>query len=105
MRKIADLSRLGQILLAPLVSEKTTKMSSMENAVAFWVKTDATKREIGDALQVFFPSLEGKVEAVRTLILRPKRVKRGSILGVKNKRKKAYITLSEGSVLNFEELQ
>jgi len=105
MSNAFDLGRLSQILIAPLVSEKTTFSGERENSMTFWVKVDATKLEIAHAVQHFFPDLKGKVESVTTSILAGKQVKRGSILGRKNKRKKAYIKLSQGSELNFEGLE
>src|SRR5579872_6638060 len=105
MKKIVDLGRLSQILLAPLVSEKSTHSASKENSVVFWVKTDASKPEIFSAVEHFFPELLGKVESVTTSIIRGKSVKRGSTIGKKNKRKKAYIKLSQGADLKFEGLE
>lgn len=105
MRNIADLGRLSQILIAPLVSEKSTSSAERENSVIFWVKPDAKKPEISDAIQHFFPDLLGKVESITTSILRGKSVKRGSTMGKKNKRKKAYIKLSQGATLQFEGLE
>lgn len=105
MRKVADLGRLSQVLVAPIVSEKSTNSGIRENSVAFWVKVDASKPEIFDAVQHFFPELEGKVESITTSVLRGKIVKRGSVLGQKNKRKKAYIKLSQGAELKFEGLE
>lgn len=105
MRKIADLGRLSQILMAPLVSEKTTQSGNRENSITFWVKPDASKPEIFAAVEQFFPDLAGKVESITTLIVAGKRVKRGSTVGKKNKRKKAYIKLSQGAELKFEGLE
>lgn len=105
MSNIVDLGRLSQILIAPLVSEKTTNSGTRENSVTFWVKPDANKLEISNAIEHFFPALAGKVESVTTLILAGKRVKKGSTSGRKNKRKKAYIKLSHGAELNFEGLE
>ena len=90
---------LSSVLLAPLVTEKTSRSSD----VAFWVRPDANKFEIKKAIEHFFP--EVKVKSVRTSIKARDHVRFGSTEGRRNKRKKAYITLSEGKEISFAEFE
>ena len=98
-----QISRISQILLAPLVSEKSTMAGDRENSTAFWVKPDATKAEIAAAVKHFFP--EAVIKAVNTSKLHRKFVKRGNTLGRKVARKKAYITLAPGSEIKLNEFE
>jgi len=92
--------RLYEVLLAPLVSEKTTKAGERENSVTFWVKPDARKPEIKQAVESLF---EVKVEAVRTSNLRSRAIRVGGRNGRSKGRKKAYVTLMQGHEITFAE--
>ena len=94
--------RLNKILLAPLISEKATRMADKENVSAFWVNPTATKHEIKAAIEKYFP--KAKVEAVRTIVTRRAEIKFASKAGKTKRKKKAYVQLVQGTKINFEEM-
>jgi large subunit ribosomal protein L23 len=103
MSQAKSIVSLANVLIAPLVSEKATRSGERENSVAFWVHTHATKKQIKQAVEVFFP--DAKVATVRTLIKARNNVKVGQIAGRTKKKKKAYVTLASGTQINFAELE
>ncbi len=60
--------RLYDIILAPVITEKSQRISE-QNQVVFRVRQDATKPEIKEAVQTLFGV---KVEAVNTLNVKGK---------------------------------
>ena len=90
---VLSAERLYEIVLAPVVTEKTT-MASEHNQVTFRVPLDATKREIKAAVETLFKVKVTAVNTIRTL----GKVKRfRGRLGKRSDGKKAMITLAEGS--------
>ena len=94
------MSKLHQVLLAPLVSEKSFSATARENSVVFWVQPSATKQDIKRAVESFF---KVTVESVRTLNTRPKAVRFGRTAGYQKAKKKAYIKLADGQTLSLTE--
>ena len=90
--------RLLKVLLAPNISEKSTMAAEANNTVVFKVATTATKAEIKAAVEKLF---EVSVEGVRTLNVKGKEKRTGARTGRRNDWKKAYVTLAEGSDINF----
>ena len=56
--------RLMQVLLAPVVSEKSTFVGEKHNQVAFRVRPDATKPEIKAAVELMFSTKDRKIEVL-----------------------------------------
>ena len=94
----ANESRLAQVLVAPIVSEKATQVAEKHNQVLFKVLRDATKPEIKAAVELLF-----KVEVKSVQVLNQKgKVKRfGGRLGRRDHAKKAFVALKDGQELNF----
>jgi len=90
--------RLMKILLSPVVSEKSAVIADKGNQFAFKVTTDATKPEIAQAVELMF---NVKVEQVRTVNVKGKQKRFGSMLGKRNNWKKAYVRLQEGHDIDF----
>lgn len=86
--------RLMKVLLAPLMSEKTSRLADRNRQYAFKVVTTATKPEVRQAVEMLF---EVKVTGVQMANVRGK-TKR---LGKRSNWKKAFVTLAEGSDINF----
>lgn len=84
--------RLLQIILGPVVSERSTAAAET-NTHVFKVLPDATKAEIRTAVEKIF---EVKVDSVRTLRMQGKSKRFGGRLGRRNHWKKAYVSLAEG---------
>ena len=90
--------RLLKVLLAPNISEKATLAAEASNTVVFKVATDATKAEIKAAVEKLF---EVSVISVNTLNVKGKEKRTGARVGRRNDWKKAYVTLAEGSDIDF----
>ncbi|MDO9009412.1 MAG: 50S ribosomal protein L23 [Thiobacillus sp.] len=90
--------RLLKVILAPVISEKSTRLADKLNQVVFRVLPDATKQEIGAAVADLF-----KVEVVGVQVLNVKgKVKRsGRVTGRRDNWKKAYVTLKQGQDIDF----
>jgi len=94
-----DASRLAQVLIGPIVSEKATLVSEKRNQVVFKVLRDSTKPEIKAAIELMFPKTE--VASVQTTVQKGKAKRVGRSIGRRDHIKKAYVTLKPGHELNF----
>jgi len=90
--------RLMTVLLEPHVSEKATRATEQDNQVVFKVRRDATKAEIGKAVEMMF---EVKVEAVQVTVTKGKAKRFGATLGRRSDWKKAYVRLAPGQTIDF----
>jgi len=89
--------RLMTVIRGPHISEKTHQVAE-SNQVVFKVRTDATKSEIRQAVELLF---EVKVDDVQ-VVNYPGKIKRyGRSSGRRAAWKKAYVRLAEGSQLDF----
>ena len=93
-----DESRLAQVLLAPIISEKATRLGEKQNQVLFKVMRDATKPEIKAAVELMF---KVEVASVSTLVQKGKVKRFGRSTGRRDHVKKAYVSLKPGQELNF----
>ena len=90
--------RLMKVLLAPHVSEKTTRAAEQGNQVVFRVLPDANKTEIKKAVELLF---EVQVTSVQVANMKGKLKRFGQSIGRRNNWKKAYVTLAEGQDIDF----
>lgn len=90
--------RLLQVLVAPHVSEKATVLAESARQYVFKVLPDATKFEIRKAVESLF---NVKVTDVRVVNIKGKRKMFGRRSGKRNDLRKAYVTLHEGSDIEF----
>ena len=96
--KKPDESRLAQVLIAPIISEKATHIAEKQNQVLFKVLRNATKPEIKAAVELMFKVEVASVQTVNQL----GKVKRsGRTIGRRDHVKKAYVCLKPGQELNF----
>ena len=93
-------TRLMQVLLAPVISEKSTFVADKANQVIFRVASDATKPEIKAAVEFMF---KVQVESVSVANVRGKIKRFGQVPGRRNHWKKAYVSLKPGQEINFAE--
>nr|WP_296750299.1 50S ribosomal protein L23 [Thioalkalivibrio sp.] len=89
--------RLLQVILGPVVSEKSTAAGEFGTHV-FKVTRDASKTEIKQAVEKIF---EVKVESVRTLVQDGKMKRFGGRMGRRNHWKKAYVSLAPGEKIEL----
>jgi large subunit ribosomal protein L23 len=92
--------RLMQVVLAPVISEKSTYVADKNNQVVFRVAPDATKPEIKAAIELMF---KVQVDSVQVVNVRGKAKRFGQSLGRRRHWKKAYVCLKEGQEINFAE--
>ncbi|WP_215780516.1 MULTISPECIES: 50S ribosomal protein L23 [unclassified Paludibacterium] len=90
--------RLMQVILAPVVSEKSTMVSEKNQQVVFRVAGDATKPEIKAAVELLF---NVKVEGVSTVNVKGKVKRFGRMTGRRKDWKKAYVSLVQGQELDL----
>ncbi len=90
--------RLMKILLAPIVSEKTTRLADANRQFAFKVLPGATKPEVRKAVELMF---DVKVDNVQLCNVRGKIKRYGTSVGRRADWKKAYVTLAEGHDIDF----
>ena len=96
---LAEISAMS-LVLAPVVSEKSTMMGEKNNQVAFKVAGDATKAQVKAAIEAFF---KVDVAAVNMVNLKGKTRRFGRSVGRRQDSRKAYITLAPGQEINFAE--
>ena len=90
--------RLMQVLLAPVISEKSTHVADKHEQIIFKVATDATKLEVKSAVELMF---NVKVDSVQMLNVKGKSKRFGRFMGSRKDWKKAYVSLQPGQEINF----
>ena len=90
--------RLHQVLRRPVISEKSTMAAETKRQVVFEVLTDATKKEVKEAVEALF---EVSVEGVQVINVRGKIKRFGGTPGKRANWKKAYVRLAEGDDIDF----
>lgn len=88
------------IILRPLITEKTTQQKDTDNQVTFEVAPRANRVEIRQAVEKIF---DVRVAAVNTMHVRGKIKRRGRIEGRRRNWKKAVVTLGPGQRIDFFE--
>lgn len=91
-------NRLTQVLVAPIVSEKATRVAEKSNQVLFKVLRDSTKPEIKAAVELLF---KVEVASVQVVNHKGKSKRFGRSMGRRDHVKKAYVCLKPGQELNF----
>jgi large subunit ribosomal protein L23 len=94
MRSIHD------VIVRPLLTEKTTDQLDKQNAYSFVVDKDANKIEIAYAIEKQF---DVKVKSVRTMRYAGKERRVGKFIGRRASWKKAVVTLQEGDTIEIFE--
>jgi large subunit ribosomal protein L23 len=90
--------RLLQIILAPQITEKATRVADDHQQIAFRVRTDSTKPEIKLAVELMF---KVQVESVTVVNVGGKEKRAGRVDGRRKDWKKAYVSLKPGQEINF----
>lgn len=89
-----------QVIVRPLVTEKSMRIKEERNAVTFQVVPDANKVEIRHAVETIF---NVKVAQVRTATVRGKLKRMGRFQGRRSSWKKAVVTLAPGHKIELVE--
>lgn len=94
--------KLSDVLVKPIITEKSNKLSEKRNIYAFRVGRKANKLEIKKAVEEFYGI---SVVEVNTVVVPAKRksrfTKTGVISGRKPAYKKAYVTVAEGETIDL----
>ena len=94
--------KLAEVLIKPLVTEKSNKLSEKSRIYSFKVSRKANKLEIRKAVEQFYGVT---VTNVNTVVVPGKAksrfTKKGFISGVKPAFKKAYVTVGEGETIDL----
>ena len=93
-----NIDQLMNIVLAPVVSEKSTFVADKNRQYVFRVADDATKPEIKAAVELMFKT---KVDSVTVSYVKGKQRRFGRTIGRKRNWNKAYVRLVEGQEINF----
>ena len=91
--------RLMQVILAPVVSEKSNLLAEKRNQMTFKVLPSATKQEINAAVELLF---DVEVASVTTVITKGKVKRFGRTIGRRSDVKKAYVSLAAGQQIDVE---
>jgi large subunit ribosomal protein L23 len=91
-------SKIASVLLAPIVSEKSSIAADVDKRFVFKVQKVATKKQIKTAVELMF-SVE--VDSVQVLNVKGKVKRFGRALGKRSDWKKAYVKLKQGHDIDF----
>jgi large subunit ribosomal protein L23 len=91
---------IHEVIVRPLITEKSTDQLDRLHAYAFVVDRDANKVEIAQAIETLF---NVKVKDVRTMQYRGKERRVGRHVGKRAAWKKAVVTLREGDTIEIFE--
>ena len=87
-----------EIIIRPLITEKTSIQKEMFNKVSFEVDRKANRIEIKKAVETVF---NVRVASVKTMQITGKTKQRGRITGKRRDWKKAIVTLLPGERIDF----
>ena len=92
------MSNARDIIVRPLVTEKTIKAQDTNNTVVFEVKKGTNKIQIKQAIEEIF---KVKVDSINVVNQKPKTKRMGRYEGKTSAVKKAYVKLKEGSKIEI----
>jgi large subunit ribosomal protein L23 len=91
---------MKDILIRPIVTEKSTTYLGTDQTYAFEVGLAANKVQVKRAIEKFY---DVSVANVRTIVVRGKVKRFGRHNAKRSNWKKAYVTLAEGDSINLYE--
>ncbi len=95
------MKNIYSVLQGPCLTEKAALIQEKDNKIVFKVHPKANKIEVKNAVELMF---NVKVKDVKTVNLHGKKKRVGKTIGFTNDWKKAYVTLSEGTINFADEL-
>lgn len=90
--------RLLKVLLGPLVSEKSSRLTEASQQFVFKILPDASKLEVKKAVESLF---NVNVQSVQVVNVKGKVKRFGRGLGRRSDWKKAYVRLQEGQEIDL----
>lgn len=88
------------VLIRPVVTEKSDRLSDASNQVIFQVRNEANKRQVAEAVEAVF---KVKVTDVHTMVMPGKTRRWGRHITKTPRWKKAVITLAPGDKIDLIE--
>lgn len=86
------------IIIRPIITEKTMKAMDADNKITFEVAKGTNKTQIKNAIEEIF---NVKVEKVNVVNVKPKAKRMGRYEGMTKAVRKAYVKLAEGQEINL----
>lgn len=90
--------KITNILLGPVISEKSSLAAEDQSRIVFKVQKTATKPQIKKSVELMF---NVEVDSVHVLNVKGKIKRFGRTLGKRSDWKKAYVKLKPGHDINF----
>jgi large subunit ribosomal protein L23 len=90
--------KVSNVLLAPVISEKSTVAADTDKRFTFKVQKTANKKQVKFAVETMF---DVKVDSVHVLNVKGKVKRFGRVLGKRSNWKKAYVKLKQGYDIDF----
>ena len=97
IESIVSLNKAYQVILSPLVTEKSTQRSEY-NKIVFSVPINASKLDVKSSIEKIFSV---KVKSVNTILLKGKVKRFKGVLGKRSDTKKAIVTLAAGNTIDL----
>lgn len=95
---------MSDIIIEPVLTEKSTRLAEEGRHYVFRVDKDANKLQIRRAVEDRYPGID--IKEVRTMVVRGKRkrqfTRRGLLQGRQAAWKKAVVTLNSGEIDFYE---
>ena len=92
------MSNARDIIIRPIITEKSMKLMDAENKITFEVAKGSNKTEVKQAVESIF---NVKVEKVNMVNCKPKTKRMGKYVGTTSAVRKAIVKLAEGSDINL----
>jgi len=92
------MSNARDVIIRPIITEKSMKLQDTDNKVTFEVMKGANKTQVKIAVEEIF---NGKVEQVNILNVRPKTKRVGKYVGQTSAVRKAIVKIAEGQKINL----
>jgi len=90
------------ILIKPIITEKATDLSELNNCFSFVVKKTANKIEVKEAVESSYGVTVKNVRTMNYPVYRStKHTKKGMVSSAKGAYKKAIVQLAEGENIDF----
>lgn len=92
------MSNPRDIIIKPIITEKSVKFTDLDNKYTFEVKKGANKTQVKQAVEAIF---NVKVEKVNIVNVRPKFKRMGKYAGTTSAVRKAIVKVAAGQTINL----
>ena len=92
------MSNARDIIIRPIITEKSMQLMDAENKITFEVAKGANKTNVRQAVEEIF---NVKVEKVNVLNIRPRTKRMGKYMGKTSAVRKAIVKLAEGQEIDL----